>query len=455
MAQKDFERLIIKSLYSNESISNKILPMFSYDWFDDELLINISNTISTFFQEHERIPNVLETKLLLKNNTSALNEFEECLKIPDEEASTDFILTQIEEFIQKKKLFHAARDIVEEIKKPGKVQGGFADKISECEAFTFDESIGTDFMNDVDEMYDTIIENERVFKTGLKTLDILLGGGLHEKSITILLAETNLGKTLSLCSLAAGLITNGYNVLYVTFEDPEKKIAKRILQNILNTNQKELKSLTKEQFKNFFINSTKNIKKNLIIKEYPEYTCNAITINTLLKNLEEKKKFKPEVIIIDYVGCMIPNVRNNSMNTNSTLQHITGEVRAIGMAKGIAILSVAQTNRGANGTSDLRLDDSADSYGQNFKADAVLGITQPPACIEACRYLFKLIKTRFDGEMKGQRRYVGVDISKQRLFDVMSDEELHKSITFGNNNISPSTNTAQVEKKDSDKNDWI
>lgn len=312
-------------------------------------------------------------------------------------------------------------------------------------------------MNDIDEMYDTIIENERIFPTTLRTLDLLLGGGLHEKSIVMFLAETNLGKTLTLCSLTAGLISAGFDVLYVTFEDPEKKIAKRILQNILNTNQKDLKSLTKDQFKKFFTESTKNIKKRLIIKEYPEYTCNAITINTLLKNLEEKKKFKPQVIIIDYIGCMVPNVKNNNMNTNSTLQHITGEVRAIGMSKGVSIVSVAQTNRGANGTSDLRLDDSADSYGQNFKADAVIGITQPPECIEACRYLFKLIKTRFDGEMKGQRRYVGVDIAKQRLFDVMTDSDLHTSITFGNNNVSSNINKNDepAVNTENNKNNWI
>lgn len=119
---QDFERLIIKSIYRDSIISAKILPILSYDWFDNSLLIKISNIIISFFQEHERIPNVLETKLLLKNDDSLLKEFEECLKLADEDVSTDFILTELEEFIQKKKLFHAARDIVEEIKKPGKVQ---------------------------------------------------------------------------------------------------------------------------------------------------------------------------------------------------------------------------------------------------------------------------------------------------------------------------------------------
>jgi hypothetical protein len=122
MAQKDFERLIIKTIYSNKNICDKVIPLLSSDWFDDDLLINLSDTIVTFFQSHERMPNVLETKLLLKNTQSLLNEFDECLKIPDEEAFTDFILETIEEFIQKKKLFHAARDIVDSTKKNGKVK---------------------------------------------------------------------------------------------------------------------------------------------------------------------------------------------------------------------------------------------------------------------------------------------------------------------------------------------
>lgn len=170
-------------------------------------------------------------------------------------------------------------------------------------------------------------------------------GGLHEKSLISFLAQTNLGKTMILCSLAAGLIKNGFDVLYVTFEDPEKKITKRVLQNILDTNQKDLKMLSKEQFKKFFNEKTKEIKKRFIIKEYPEYSCNAITIKTLLKNLEEKKKFKPQVLIIDYIGCMIPNGKNNNMITNSILQHVTGETRAIALEKSLAIISASQTNR--------------------------------------------------------------------------------------------------------------
>lgn len=121
MAQKDFEQLIIKSIYTNSIIADKVLPVLSSDWFDDEILISLSDVIVTFFQQHERLPNVLETKILLKNTTSLLNEFDECLKINDEEVTTDFILETIEEFVQKKKLFHAAREIVDATKKPGKI----------------------------------------------------------------------------------------------------------------------------------------------------------------------------------------------------------------------------------------------------------------------------------------------------------------------------------------------
>lgn len=290
-------------------------------------------------------------------------------------------------------------------------------------------------MNDIDEMYESIIQNERIFKTGLKSLDILLGGGLHEKSLSLFLADTNLGKTMILCSLAAGLINNGYDVLYVTFEDSETKISKRILQNILDIDQKDLKLLSKENFKRFFAEKTSQIKKKLIIKEYPEYSSNAITIKTLLKNLETKKKFKPQVILVDYIGCMLTNSKNTTLNTNSTLQHVAGETRAIGLLNGMALVSAAQTNRGAGGNSDLELTDSADSYGQNFKADAVISVTQPPGCAEADRWVLKLIKTRFDGEMKGERRFVGINIAKQRVYDIMKEEDMIKNIKFGNNNL--------------------
>ena len=236
------------------------------------------------------------------------------------------------------------------------------------------------------------------------------------------------GKTLILCSLTSNFIRNGYRVLYVTFEDSENKIATRIAQNMFDVTKQQYKLMTKDDFKKAYENTIRGIKgyqqsitrHNLIIKEYPEGTVNALQIKALLKDLKDKKKFVPDVLMVDYIGCMIPNGKPNpNMNSNTLLTLAAQQIRALGMEFGFPVISASQTNRGGYNTAEISLSDAADSFGQNMKADAVFAVTQTPEMKEQGMYSIQLLKTRY-GNQRGQVVTIGVNIEKQKIEDLNS-----------------------------------
>lgn len=415
----DFEKVIIKALITNEAVRTKVLPFLKEEWFGFNVdAKDIARKIIAYNSEYAEMPNTLEIERMITNESTS-KTFKEILDIPDANVSTPYIINEIEEFV-KKKLLNNVAEKIHKFCQDETSENNFADEAAEAQAFSFDTNIGLSFFEEPQLLFEDIISNEKVFSTGLKSLDDLIGGGLHEKSLNLFMAPTNIGKTLSLCSITTNLIINGHCVLYVTFEDSEKKIAQRIAQNLYDLTQTQLKSLTRQAYGNIYKKALGKVGHNkLVIKEYEEGTLNAIGLKALLKELEEKKGFVPEAIVIDYIGCMIPNGKVSiNTNDNTILKLVSGQVRSVGMIKGIPILSAMQTNRGGYQSQDLGLDDAADSFGQTMKADAIFGIMQSPEMKEAAMYSVKLLKTRY-GNKRGNTVTIGVDVEKQRLFDLV------------------------------------
>ena len=234
--------------------------------------------------------------------------------------------------------------------------------------------------------------------------------------------NTNIGKTLIMCSLTTNFVMHGYRVLYVTFEDSENKIATRIAQNMFDITQQQYKVMSREDFAKAF-KRAKSVAggDKLVIKEYPEGTVNALQIEALIKDLKDKKKFVPDVLVVDYIGCMIPNgkVNLNNMNSNTQLTLAAQQIRALGMKYGFPVISASQTNRGGHNNAEISLSDAADSFGQNMKADAVFAITQTPEMKDQKMYTVQLLKTRY-GNQRGQIVTIGVDVEKQKIYDLNS-----------------------------------
>lgn len=434
----DFERIILKALFVNEGVRSKVLPMLSCDWFFDVDDKMIADRILDYNTRFGRLPNVIEMKRLITDEAT-LKIFEETMAIPDEEVNTEFILEEIEEYVRRRLLYNQAVKITSYVTNGTSNTDGksecFADNVSDAESFSFDTNIGFDFFNDPQRLYEDANIHEKIYNCGVDTLNDMIGGGFHEKSLTLIMAGTNVGKTLIMCSLAKNFVMNGHNVLYVTFEDPENKIASRVAQNMFDITQRQYRQMTKENFaKAFQVAKSKLHGNRLVIKEFPEYSTNAMKIRSLIKELDEKQGFKPDVLFIDYIGCMVPNGRfNPNMNSNTLLLTVAMQVRALGMELGIPVISASQANRGGNGVAEIALTDVADSFGQNMKADAVFGVTQPDEMKEQNLYIVKLLKTRYGAPLNGRPilTRIGVDTEKQRIYDIdIADQNNQASNIF-------------------------
>lgn len=253
----------------------------------------------------------------------------------------------------------------------------------------------------------------------------MLMGGLHESSLNLIMSSTNVGKTLIMCSLATNFIQNGYKVLYVTFEDSENRIATRIAQNMFDVTQMQFKSMTHNDFANAYrVMKTKYkgmCADSLIVKAFPESSTNALALKSLLKDLKDKNKFVPDIMFVDYIGCMIPNGRiNSNVNEASILRTVSQQVRAVAQEWCLPIVSASQTNRGGYNAAEVGLNDIADSFGVTQKADAIISVTQTPDMKEQGLYQLKLLKTRY-GNNKEQVATIGVNIEKQRIYDLYNN----------------------------------
>ena len=427
MTQNDFEKIVIKALFANETICAKVLPELSDKWFTEYDTQAIVNKILEFNGKYSSMPNAIELKRMISDEKT-LKVLDEVLAISDDEVNTPYLIEEIQEFVRKKLLLNTCASIQKYAMNGTQQNGSFTDAVADAEAFTFDDNIGFDFFSEVRRLYEDANTKEVIFKTGLKTLDDMIGGGLHEKSLTLVMSGTNVGKTLIMCSLATNFILNGYRVLYVTFEDSENKIATRIAQNMFDVTQQQYKAMSEANFGAAYGKALEEVRKhfkdaelakhNLIIKEYPEGTVNALQIESLIKDLKDKKKFTPDILIVDYIGCMIPNGKPNpNINSNTLLTLAAQQVRALGMKYGFPVISASQTNRSGYGTAEISLSDTADSFGQNMKADAVFAITQTPEMKDQGMYNVQLLKTRY-GNQRGQFVTIGVNIEKQRIFDL-------------------------------------
>ena len=419
MTDNEFEQVIIKTLYANPDVSSKVVPELDNSWFTNTDHKYIVDAIIDYNTRYSEMPNVIEVKRILKDER-AVKEFEKCMEIADSDVNTPYILDEIQTFVRKR-LGSRVCMAYTEYCSSGKSRGSFADDMAYAESFSFDTKVGFSFFEEPEMIFNNIITNERLLPTGCKSLDEMIGGGLHTKALIEVMASTNVGKTLVLCSITSALVLGGWKVLYVSFEDSEVKVGQRIMQNIFDVTQNELRALNKEAYAKLWKKRASGIGHNkLVIKEYSEGCINALAIKALIQELKEKRGFVPDALVIDYIGCMIPNGRPNpSENDNSKLREICAQVRSIGMEMDIPVLTAAQSNRGGYGKAELGLDDAADSFGQTMKADVIFGITQTPELKEANMYTVKLLKTRY-GQPKSSVVTIGVDTSKQKIYDLKS-----------------------------------
>lgn len=413
-------KILLKAVISNREIGEKVIPEIQSSWYSNEPTVEKMLTLLIdYLSKYQHLPNDYELRVLSDKDEDTAKLLTELNSIPKEEIETDCIISNIEKSIKDKKLELVSREIVDYLYR-GKEAKDFDKEIQNATSFNLNTSIGLDIKDDIELIYDKIHSDERFVKTGLKTMDKLLKGGFSSGTISFFLLPTNIGKTMIMCSLAANMIRNGYKVLYINFEDGGIKIMQRILQNVLDMSNDEMLLIDKKRFLEKARKEFANVKNSVKVETFPGGTKSANNLRSYINDLNKKKKFKPDIVFLDYVGCMIPNGEaDNNSNMATRLEVTVDQTKSLAMELDIPFVTAAQVRRDALESDNIALKDIGNSIGMAFKADDVISGIQNEEQFQNNIIVLKVLKTRDGG--KFERHPVGCDISKQKIFDLQAE----------------------------------
>jgi archaellum biogenesis ATPase FlaH len=412
---KFFEDIIIKFLFTDFEIRDKIFPFLNPRLFQDKQNEIIITKFLHHHSEYDNFPTISEMNLELSNDDT-FKHLMEIKELDTSEFKDEYLLHEIEDFFKKKLIndvivetaVNLNEDKMEEISKA-------PDDLREALSFGFDTKIGLDFINESKTIYDALHNKDRIIQSGLNSLDRIIEGGFHEKSLSLFMAETNLGKSLVMCSLASNALLQNKNVLYISLEMAEHKISQRIMANMFDISMDELKNIPEDKFHAKFDNLKKKLSTRLVIKEYPTRSINTNHIRNLLKELSLKKKFVPDIIFVDYIGIMLASHISKGDNTYVEVKRISEELRGLAVECKVPIISAVQTNRGGFGNAQIDLTDIADSIGTTATADLIIGIMQTPENRTLGKFTWIILKNRYG--LNKQVFGVCVDYFKMRVYE--------------------------------------
>lgn len=427
------EKVIIKTLFKKVELRERIMPFLKTELFHSFEAKKITTIIFDFIEKYQIFPTKKSFKLELEEleKSDPLTYWNECLNLDLNNYNDDHLYSKVEEFIKESLLYNIFTDAVSNME--DKEFSGIEDvpnDVREALSFSFNTEIGFDIFTDKgkDDMYDHLHNKDKTISTGVSYLDNMVDGGYHEKSLTLFLGETNIGKSLILCATAVNAILNNKRVLYITLEMSEKKISERVLANIFDVNLSKLKYLKRSEYNKLYDKYKKQFKQLCVVKEYAPDKLNANGIRFLLKELDVKKKFKPDLLVIDYMGLMTRNKANKNDNSYTEVKKIAEEIRGISVESKIPmpVVSAIQTNRGGFKTMELDLTDSADSIGPAATADLIIGIAQNDELREMGVYIWLILKNRYG--INKLKTTVDVDYPKMRIGE--NKEEVEKSVKY-------------------------
>jgi replicative DNA helicase len=299
-------------------------------------------------------------------------------------------------------------------------KGEIPQLLSDALGVTFDNNIGHDYINDSDSRYDSYHKVESRIRFDLDLFNKITKGGLPVKTLNIALAGTGVGKSLFMCHVAAGCLSQGHNVLYITMEMAEEKIAERIDANLLNIDLDELRTITKEDYNRKFSALKSKTQGKLIIKEYPTASASSLHFRALLNDLALKKSFKPDIIFIDYLNiCCSSRIKPGAnVNSYSYIKAIAEELRGLAVENNLPIVSATQTTRSGFSNSDPGLEDTSESFGLPATADFMFALVTNEELEQLNQVLVKQLKNRYGDPNLYKRFVLGIDRAKMRLYDV-------------------------------------
>ena len=420
------EILILRNLLYNEEYLRKVVPFIKADYFEDPHQKIVFEEVLNFVQEYNQ-PTTKEVLCIEVEKRTDINDtsFNEVTKLISylEDVPTDYewLLDTTEKWCRDRAIYLALMESIAlaDGKDKEKDRDAIPSILSDALAVSFDSHVGHDYLLDYEARYESYHRKEDKIEFDLEFFNKITKGGLPNKTLNIALAGTGVGKSLFMCHVAAAALLNGKDVLYITAEMAEEKIAERIDANLLNVPIQEIGELPKLMFENKVTGLAKKTQGTLIIKEYPTATAHAGHFRGLLNELAIKKSFCPDIIFIDYLNiCASSRYRGNlSVNSYSYIKAIAEELRGLAVEANVPIVSATQTTRSGYGSSDVELTDTSESFGLPATADLMFALISTEELEELGQIMVKQLKNRYNDPTIFKRFIVGIDRAKMRLYD--------------------------------------
>ena len=421
------EKTILSGLMYNETYIRKVIPFLKDEYFDnldDKLLFQ---NIKTYVDKYNGLPTkealriaVEENEKLNEDRYKSINAVIDTLEY-DVNTDIDWIVEKTEKFCQDKALYNAVREsnLVLDSKNSELDRGSIPELLTKALGVSFDSNIGHDFLEDADSRFDFYHLKEEKISFDLDMFNKITKGGLSKKSLSIALAGTGVGKSLFMCHCAAANLMSGLNVLYITMEMAEERIAERIDANLLDFTLDELRDVPKNVYQKRLARVKAKTHGKLIVKEYPTASAGSGHFRHLMSELRLKKNFKADVVYIDYLNiCMSSRLKvGSNVNSYTYIKAIAEELRGLAVEFNVPIMSATQTTRSGFGNSDVGLEDTSESFGLPATADFMFALISSEELEQLGQILVKQLKNRWGPIDQYKRFMVGIDRSKMKLYD--------------------------------------
>ena len=423
------EQTILRNLIYNEKYYRKVVPFLKAEYYETYHERIIFEEIADFAAKYDKIPTKEVLTINIQNRADLTDEafkdsLQEINSLTDEWVDYDWLCDATEKWCQDRAIYLALMQSIKIADGGDKkfTKGAIPSILQDALAVSFDEHIGHDYIEQSSDRYEFYHRKEEKIPFDLEKFNYITKGGLPNKTLNIALAGTGVGKSLFMCHMAGSALTQGYNVLYITCEMAEEKIAERIDANLLNVNVKDIIDLPEVLFSSKVNDIAKKTRGKLIIKEYPTASAHAGHFKALLSDLALKKDFKPAIIFVDYLNiCASVRYKGAIVNSYTYVKAIAEELRGLAVECNVPIISATQTTRSGYGNSDPDLTDTSESFGLPATADFMFALISTEELEQQGRILVKQLKNRYNDPTSSRKFMVGIDRSKMKLYDVADD----------------------------------
>lgn len=447
---KDLQTIILNNLIYNENFTRKSLPHIKVEYFEKHY-VPVYKLILSFVGKYNKLPNsaALEIEFQDSEHVGREDANEVLSLIRDiekkEEVDDQWLIDSTEKWCKDRAVYLAIMESIQIIdgKTKDKAEGAIPEILSDALGVSFDSNVGHDYLENSDERYAFYHKKEDKMSFDIEMLNTITKGGIGRKTLNIILAGTGVGKSLAMCHFAAAALAEGKNVLYITLEMAEEKIAERIDANLFDIDIGDIENLPKDLFDSKVKKIQSKTQGKLIVKEYPTAVAHSGHFRALLDELKMKKDFKPDVIFIDYLNIAASSRMKGlggSINTYSFVKAIAEELRGLAVEFNVPIWSATQVTRTGFGNSDVEITDTSESFGLPATCDLMLALISTEQLENMNQLMVKQLKNRYNDPTANKRFVVGIDRAKMRLYDVETSAQ----------NLSNENGSQQTQTDDSD-----